>query len=548
MNEVLKNLWSQISTASGPVKVALGACGLLMMLVTSVMVWRAQNPHFVVLASDLDSHSFNSAVKALAEAGIRYETSVGGAPYVIQVESGRRHEAIAAMHMSGEFLDDARGISSGLEGSSSVFLGQSERHQRTQKRMWEEVEMSLEKLNFVAKAKVTVSGSPTSTLASLREDERRASVIVTLRGVAKPTPTETRALVGLVRGGTGVADERMTIVDQHSNVLFDGLDNSSADTLASKEEQFNRERTEMAQRQLDRVFGPGVAVVGITSEWLQVREESVSEILNPAKKPRSSRTLTTSEPEWPRSIGGPAGVAANSSDVNNAAASNTPPGESTTSEEEQLNSFGSTTTHTIKQPHQLQRLSVSLVLDESIADKEDDAVAFLKGVVGFNDKRGDQMFSIVNQLAGLERDAEGAPVLPAPEKAPSPTNPAVSMAMEFGLELIAGIAFLMVLLKSLKSARTGTASAGSGGGSGGASGGAAGAAATAGGARRAASGAGAGGGAEGAGSELFEEEIDLDALARAHIEDLLREEPEKVSALLSRWALSEDLLAEAATR
>ena len=284
MNEVLKNLWSQITSASGPVKVALGSCGLLLALVTSVMVWRAQNPHFVVLAADLDSHSFNGAVKALAEAGIRYETSVGGPPYVIQVESGRRHEAIAAMHVSGEFLDDARGISSGLEGSSAVFLGQSERHQRTQKRMWEEVELSLEKLNFVSQAKVTVSGAPTSTLASLRQDARRASVIVTLRGVAKPTATETRALVGLVRGGTGVTDERMTIVDQHSNVLFDGVDESGADSLAAKEEQFNRERTEMAQRQLDRVFGPGVAVVGVTSEWLQIQEESVVETLNPGEE------------------------------------------------------------------------------------------------------------------------------------------------------------------------------------------------------------------------------------------------------------------------
>ena len=58
-------------------------------------------------------------MKARAEAGIRYATSVGAPPYVIQVESGRRHEAIAAIHISGEFLDNARGISSGLEGSSA---------------------------------------------------------------------------------------------------------------------------------------------------------------------------------------------------------------------------------------------------------------------------------------------------------------------------------------------------------------------------------------------------------------------------------------------
>lgn len=531
MNEVLKNLWSQITSASGPVKVALGSCGLLLALVTSVMVWRAQNPHFVVLAADLDSHSFNGAVKALAEAGIRYETSVGGPPYVIQVESGRRHEAIAAMHVSGEFLDDARGISSGLEGSSAVFLGQSERHQRTQKRMWEEVELSLEKLNFVSQAKVTVSGAPTSTLASLRQDARRASVIVTLRGVAKPTATETRALVGLVRGGTGVTDERMTIVDQHSNVLFDGVDESGADSLAAKEEQFNRERTEMAQRQLDRVFGPGVAVVGVTSEWLQIQEESVVETLNPAKKPLSSRTRTTSDSVQRPQIGGPAGIGSNLSESGSTTTAGLSPSESTSTEEQQLNSFGSTTTHTVKQPHQLQRLSVSLVVDASIEDRKKNAEDILKGFLGFNEARGDQLFSIVNEIAGLERDAEGAPVLPAPEKAPAPTNPALTMAMEFGLELIAGLAFLVVLLKSLKSSRSAAGGASPDGTSGATS-----------------PMGGRGAAAEGLGADPFEEEVDLDALARARIEDLIREEPEKVSALLSRWALSEDVLAETGSR
>ena len=38
--------------------------------------------------------------------------------------------------------------------------------------------------------------------------------------------------------------------------------------------------------------------------------------------------------------------------------------------------------------------------------------------------------------------------------------------------------------------------------------------------------------------------MDLDALARAHIEELLQHEPERVSALLSRWALSEERFAE----
>ena len=60
---------------------------------------------------------------------------------------------------------------------------------------------------------------------------------------------------------------------------------------------------------------------------------------------------------------------------------------------------------------------------------------------------------------------------------------------------------------------------------------------------------GAGGGESSPGrssaqSEGANEEVDLDALARAHIEELLQSEPERVSALLSRWALSEERFAE----
>ena len=44
--------------------------------------------------------------------------------------------------------------------------------------------------------------------------------------------------------------------------------------------------------------------------------------------------------------------------------------------------------------------------------------------------------------------------------------------------------------------------------------------------------------------DVADEEVDIDALARAHIEELLQNEPERVSALLSRWALSEDRFAE----
>ena len=136
MNDLFGTLWTQLKNAGPAARWALGSCVGLAVMVSTFLAWQARNPHFTVLAADLDTQAFNTAITALAGAGIRYETSMGPAPYMIRVEEGKKYEARNAVHLSGEFLGGSRGISSGLEGSSSVFLGQSERHPRTQKRLW----------------------------------------------------------------------------------------------------------------------------------------------------------------------------------------------------------------------------------------------------------------------------------------------------------------------------------------------------------------------------------------------------------------------------
>ena len=537
MNDVFKNLWKQLASAGAPARWAMAACGAAALLVASVFVIRAQNPHFVVLAADLDTPSFNKAVQALANADIRFETSMGAAPHMIRVEESRRFDAMNAIHLSGEYLGGSRGISSGLDGSSSVFLGQSERHQRTQKRIWEEAEMQLEALDYVAKAKVTVSGQSTSPLVSMRPDARSASVVVNLTGLTRPSQEETRALVSIIRGAIGVPEDRIAIVDQHSNVLFDGADSGGADSLLALEERFARDRTAKAQQLLDRMFGPGMTVVGVSGEWRQVKEESVSETLDPTKKPRSERKRTTKEPEWPNSPGGPAGVAANTQ--GDAPAGPTPDqlmAMSETTDTEKAYAFASKTTHTVSQPQQLARISISLVVDSSLEEELPAAVNLVKSLVNFNEERGDQIEFTAAELPGLERNEEGVPVLPEPVEAPEAPSPMLEVLLKYGLELLAGLAFLMVLFKTLKAAK-----AADGGGTG--DSGSPGAPGSKG--RTTAGGVRVSGERAADGSGLMEEEIDLDALARGHIEELLKEEPEKVSALLSRWALAEDSYAEA---
>lgn len=531
MNETLKKLIDELRGAGVQARWAAAAGVALVLVVAGIGVVRARSPHFVVLASNLDDHGFNNAVTALANAGIRFETTMGPAPYVIRVEEGKLYQARTAMFVEGNFVGDARGIDSGSAGASSVLLGQAERRQIANKRSWEEVEVQLEELDFVSAATVRVAGEPTSPLMGLKRDERTASVTLRLRGLSRPTAEQTRSLVSIVRGATGVLEERISIADQHGNSLFDGKDARGADSLLALEERFRAEKTRAAQAMLDRTFGPGVTVVEVTGSWTQVMEESISETLDPAKRPASERTRTTDTKNGVAPVGGPAGVASNTSDGSISGGAGPASEETASTEETETRyEFGSKTTHTIKQPNQLERLSISLAIDSSLEDRLADAEALVKAVVGFDDTRGDLIASRAFSLPGLERDGEGAPVLPEPEAAPEPASETLTMALEYGLEIAAGLAFLFVLMRALKGARP---------------------------AKRGAQPgevrpdgtvvpAAAGGRSARPGDPdlPFEEEVDLDALARAHIEELLKEQPEKVSALLSRWALAEDTYAD----
>lgn len=524
MNDLLKNLWAQLRDSSASARWALGACLGAAVLASAMLTWQARNPHFVVLAADLDTQQFNKAVAALSQAGIKYETTLGAPPYMIRVEDSQQFAARQAIHNNGGYLNSERGINGSLDGSSTVFLGSQERQQRTAKRRWEELELQLEGFDFVSKAKVLESGAPDSPLVPRRSNDRGVSVVLTLRGTYTPSASQTQSMVSIVRNGSGADPGRITIVDQNSNSIYDGASSDGLDTLRSLADKEESIRTRRAQAHLDQLFGPGLATASVTAAFEHVQEESISEQLEPAKKPRSERSRTTESSEFKTAIGGPIGVTQNiqgatSNAINNGSAT---PSTSSVSEEEASYAFGSKMTRKVAQQYQLSRLTVNVAVDESIQDQLDVAVAQVKNIVGFDETRGDSIAQSVVRFPHLERSESGVATLPMPEAAPEPTNPMVMQALEYGLEIIAGLAFLFMLSRSLKNARKAPEPVASAAG---------------------------GGGDELSGllrsaGDVADEEVDIDALARAHIEELLQNEPERVSALLSRWALSEDRFAE----
>jgi len=113
---------------------------------------------------------------------------------------------------------------------------------------------------------------------------------------------------------------------------------------------------------------------------------------------------------------------------------------------------------------------------------------------------------------GAEADGPGEP------------NPALELFLTRGVEIVAALAFVVMLFLALrggKKPRKGRAAGGAGAGATSAAGGMGG------------SGAGAGG------LEIPDEEIDPVLLARTQIEEIVRTDPRRVGEILSRWASDE---------
>src|SRR6185436_15686621 len=99
----------------------------------------------------------------------------------------------------------------------------------------------------------------------------------------------------------------------------------------------------------------------------------------------------------------------------------------------------------------LERLSVSLFLDESQKERLKDLEASVKASVGFDDKR-DGFSSLVTAFASVKRDDKGQIVPPPAAAEVSAPNRTMEMLLQRGIEIAAAVAFLFLLFKTLKSA------------------------------------------------------------------------------------------------
>jgi len=506
MKDLLQSLIRALKGTDLATRVIVAVGTLCAVAVVALAATWAGRPALVPLLSGLDETQFSAVTRALATAGLRYETSSPPGPYSVFVDESRRYEAQNAVHAAGALDLGPRGIPTG-GGTSTIFLSKDERDQINLKRNWQELENQLRALAFVDEAVVRISPGLRSPL--LARAPATVSVLVRLRGTEHLSRLQRQTLAAIVRNAANVPDENIVIADQFGNSLFDGVRDEALDNALQFERDFVTSETQRAQAFLDRVFGPGMAAVSIVGEWDHDRRETVDESFDPTKLKVSETLSETRTPIEPGVTGGPAGVASSIDQAGAAPAGEVPFAE--TSENDTRYQYGSKTTHTVQAVPVLQRLAITLTLDSSLAERLDEARSMVEDLVGFQEGR-DQMTATALPLAGVARDADGKVLPPEPEDVPAPPSRALTLLLEHGVEVLTAVAFLFVLLRSLRKAQPKPTESGA-----------------------------PGTGARSSGAAAFgpEEEIDVEALARRKIEQMVQDEPERVGVLLSRWALGD---------
>jgi flagellar biosynthesis/type III secretory pathway M-ring protein FliF/YscJ len=535
MKDRFQQLFQAFLASSPATRIALVVGTLAVLAIGGVTTWFANRPDFVELWRGLTPVEASEYKKALAEGNINFR-STPSPDNAILVDVSDIFAAEAQVARAG-LAPVSKGIVVADGGAASAFLSAGARKQMMDKREWQECEAQLERLRDVLEATVTSSGSDTSAYGPAQSPT--ISVILSLRPGVMIDPSVAHTMASMVRGHFGVPMENITIADQQGILLHDGLltqGGMSANDLFAHQQRSDSLAERKANTALARALGEGMAYATVSSSWNYIQKEIVKESAGEGEaKPYYESETKSNSKNSGAATGGPAGTTSNITQEYGVESAGVPTSNSGGSQDstrtEKRSIVGRETSHETLNTPELVQLSVSLVLDESKADQLPQLTKMVKAAVGFSETRNDIFEFYSSQLPSVIRGEDGAiipAVKPEPKAAP---NAYMEMGLKYGVEIIAALGFLLVLMKSLKSSgkasAAGTLSQLGGDGSPSAPG------------RPANATIVPGSVTDSNPAGITEEEIaalDPSALARAQVEDLVRNHPEKVSEILSFWA------------
>jgi flagellar M-ring protein FliF len=437
---------STFSTISLGQKVVIGLL-LLGLLLGGFFFFRwITAPTQAPLFSNLASTDASAIVDELNAAGVSYELTDGG--QTIMVAKDAVYDL--RLQMSGKGLPAGQDTGYALLDEQGITTSEFQQQVTYQRALEGELSKTLESLAGVRSAVVHVA-LPKDEVFVTEQAKPTASVLLDLAPGTTLSGEQIQAVTNLVSSSVqDMEPDQVTVADSTGQVLSaagTGVTAAAGDARSQVERDYESRLATNAQQILDRVLGPGRAVVSVRADVDLSQRDTTSETYtyDNGTPPVSESTTTENYTGSGTPVGGVLGPE-NMPDANAGGGDSTYQKESTTSN----NAVGKTTEVTQGAPGGLNRLTVSVVMDDAVAGNlNQQQIRDLVGnAVGLDDARGDDI-----TVASMPFDTTAADAAAADMEAAREAEASAEMwSMIRTGGIAAGIA-LVVLLVWLRSRR-----------------------------------------------------------------------------------------------
>ncbi len=407
----------------------LAAMGVVAMLVgglVALVLWINQ-PVYQVLFSGLTEQDAAEVVAKLKEMKVPYKIAGGGS--VIKVPSEKVYEVRLALASQGL----PRGGGVGFEIFNNLPLGTTEfvQHVNYQRALQGELARTIASFSEVEQARVHIV-LPRESLFVEEAKKPSAAVVVKLVPGRRLSKRQVAGIVHLVASAVPeLTEDRVTVVDTQGNLLYSKRPDSMGDVgiLTATQLEYQRKveaaLAEKVETMLERVLGPGRAVVRVSADIDFTSATTTEDLFNPDQVAVRSETRSSDV-----STTGGQGPIGSPDQRFNLAQRNAAPGAAagaatgkSKSESETINYEISRTQRRITKPMgEIKRLSVAVVVDgpykvtkgpggQSVrtftpmsAEQLRQITELVRRAVGYNASRGDQVtvanvpFSVPTQI------------------------------------------------------------------------------------------------------------------------------------------------------
>ncbi len=251
MNERLKNVqkravdfWNKYNRKQKTMMISITLAVIILLIVMVVMFTK---PSYVTLV-ECDSATTASDVKdSLKDAGINYTITDN---FIVKVKSEDKVEAEMAIATSGVVAKEYT-IEEALSGGMSTTEADKQKYYKAY--LEDRLRVSLEKLEYVKAARVTIT-VPESKLSVLEsEEESTAAVVLSLKkSITSETAENVAQWIATSLGNDTTAS--VTIIDTQGNMLFRGTDYTEGDFSGGSQSEIKQAAMDLVSTNVKKLF------------------------------------------------------------------------------------------------------------------------------------------------------------------------------------------------------------------------------------------------------------------------------------------------------